>query len=97
MNGSEFVRMCRQNIETSAEKEKLTSLLLAVEQLVGETPGCDIDGGKSLEELFGKMKAFAQEHQKGSYYAFVPSEAEKFIRDYLGIGERKPVRLEDFL
>ena len=97
MKGTDFLEMCRQDIETSAEKEKLSSLLLAVEQIVRETPGCDIDGQKTLEDLYGKMEAFARENQKKGCYAFVPSEAEKFIRDYLGLGERKPVRLEDFL
>lgn len=97
MKGTDFLEMCRQDIETSAEKEKLSSLLLAVEQIVREAPGCDVDGQKTLEDLYGKMAEFAQKNQKTGYYAFVPSEAEKFIRDYLGLGERKPVRLEDFL
>ncbi len=97
MNGADFLEQCRRELEASAERERLTSLLLAVEQLVGETPGCDVDGQKTLEELFGKMQAYAQEHQKGGYYAFPIAEAEKIIRDYLGLGERKPVRLEDFL
>ena len=97
MKGPDYLEQCRRELEASAEREKLVSLLLAVEQLVGETPGCDDDGGKTLEELFGKMQAFAREHQKGGYYAFTAAEAEKFIRDYLGLGERKPVRLEDFL
>lgn len=97
MNGSDFLEQCRRELEASAERERLTSLLLAVEQLVGETPGCDVDGQKTLEELFGKMQAYARERQKGGYYAFTMAEAEKFIREYLGIGERKTVRLEDFL
>ena len=97
MKGPDFLEQCRREIEASAEREKLVSLFLAVEQLVGETPGCDIDGQKTLKELFEKMQAYARERQKGGYYAFTMAEAEKFIREYLGIGERKTVRLEDFL
>lgn len=97
MKGSDFLEQCRRELDASTEREKLVSLFLAVEQLVGETPGCDIDGQKTLKELYGKMAEFAQKNQKTGYYAFVPSEAEKFIRGYLGLGERKPVRLEDFL
>ena len=56
MNGADFLEQCRRELEASAERERLTSLLLAVEQLVGETPGCDVDGQKTLEELFGSAK-----------------------------------------
>lgn len=40
MIGTEFVKMCREDIETHKDREVLTMLLQAVETLINENPGC---------------------------------------------------------
>lgn len=43
----------------------------------------------SLEKCFAKMREIAQKKQKNNCYYMLPEEAEKTIRDFYGIPERK--------
>ena len=47
MIGTEFVKMCREDIETHKDREVLTMLLQAVETLINENPGCEVDPNKT--------------------------------------------------
>ena len=97
MIGTEFVKMCREDIETHKDKEVLAMLLQAVETLINENPGCEVDSGKTIDGLWKEMYEFAKENAHSNIYMFDPEYAKKFISEHLGMTERKFVNLEDFI
>ena len=97
MNGIEFIKTSRDDLETHKDKETLGMVLQAVEMLVKENPLCEIDPTKTIEELWKKMKEHARKHASAGMYVYDPDSAAKFMREYLGISVQKIVRLEDFL
>lgn len=52
MIGTEFVKMCREDIETHKDREVLAMLLQAVETLINENPGCEVDPNKTIDGLW---------------------------------------------
>ena len=63
--------------------------------------------GMSLVECEKKIKAFADKHKTENFACVIPTEAERIIREFYGLGERREekteapalsmLRLEDFL
>ncbi|MFQ7036414.1 MAG: hypothetical protein ACLRTQ_12520 [Candidatus Borkfalkia sp.] len=97
MIGTEFVKMCREDIETHKDREVLAMLLQAVETLINENPGCEVDPNKTIDGLWKEMYEFAKQNTHSNIYMFDPENAKKFISEHLGMTERKFVNLEDFI
>ena len=57
----------------------------------------NIDDNKSIEDCYKKMYEYADSKKVDSCYCFVPTESEKFIREYLGLKEQPKIRLEDYI
>lgn len=111
MEGKAFIKMMRQDIETHKQKEVLSTVVDAMEYIVNENPGCDIDSKKTAEECYQKLfdaaRASTGEQNGSKWCCATPAIAYKAIRDYLGLSSSSPVvsevttsdsiNLEDFL
>jgi hypothetical protein len=106
MNGKDFIRMMRQDIDTDGDKERLAGVVAAMDAVIQMNPLAEIsDAGKTPQDCYKKMYEYALGHKSGNYFCFAPEKAFEFISDYLGV-KSKPqagaapagiVDLEDFL
>ena len=101
MNGKAFIEIQRQDLVTYTGKDPLAAVVDAMESVIKEHPGADIDAKKTAEELYKKMEEKAR---KEHITCFTGEPLIKFIAEYLGINTEsvgnKPtdddVNLEDF-
>lgn len=104
----EFIKMQKQDLETS-EDIVLKQLLEAVEEVLKDYPDyIDIDSSLTIENCYEKMKTRAKQKAVNNIYCFTPKETKKFIIEYLGfkdieqkdsinITKTNFVNLEDFI
>lgn len=66
--------------------EQLKDLLRAEPHLAGLVVQDLEREGMSLAECEKKIKAYADKHKTGSFACVIPSEAERIIREFYGLG-----------
>ena len=99
MKAVEFIEMQKQDIETHKDKDILSEVVAAMEEVLKSTPNADIDSKKTAEECYKQMYEHAKKSQSENAYIFTPKGTLDFIRNYLGVAEeesKKRRRLEDF-
>lgn len=104
----EFIKMQRQDLETSKDIV-LKQLLEAVEEILKDYPVyVDLDSSLTIENCYEKMKTRAKQKAVNNSYCFTPKETKEFIIEYLGLKDIKQkdssnttktdfVNLEDFI
>lgn len=96
---NEFLKMMKQDLETS-DNGVLKQLLLSVEEFLQDFPAStEIDSAKSISDLYAKMEVYAKKNAKGSRFVFGPLDLKKFFLDYFGLKEVDAsfFKLEDFI
>lgn len=101
MNGKAFIEMQRQDLVTYTGKEPLAAVVDAMEAVIKEHPGADIDATKTAEELYKKM---AEKARVEKIACFAGEALKKFIVEYLGLNvgagggsnASDDINLEDF-
>ena len=106
MNGTAFIRMMRDDIETHKDKERLSQVVDLMEYVVSLHPNCEIAPNKSVEECYKKLFDYASRNRNGeNSVCLVPSKSIEIATEYLGLTSSTPavvpgtphVVLEDFL
>ncbi|MCL2630804.1 MAG: hypothetical protein FWD49_04700 [Firmicutes bacterium] len=100
MNGTEFIKMMYQDIETHEDKEILGQVVEAMKEVVAMNPFCEIDQeGKTPEGLYKAMAEHAKENATKGAFCFTPKMTLDFTSKYLGLSEasKKIIEIEDFI
>lgn len=113
MNGKAFIRMMREDLETSKDKVILSNVVDAMEYIVNENPHCEIDSHKNAEDcykaLFEKAKSSTGKSEGNTLCSIGGENAYNTIKEYLGLSGKTSsvinvvgsspdsINLEDFL
>lgn len=89
MNGTAFIRMMREDIETHKDKTALSSVGDVMEYVVKQNQGCDIDPSKNVEDcykaIFEAAKKNACELAGNRGCCSTPDMSIAAVSEYLGI------------
>lgn len=98
---SEFIEKQKDLVQGN---DILKELLKVVEKYLPISNNFNIDDEKSINDLYEKMRDYANDHQVNDCYCFGEEETKKFINDYFNIknlnfesAEHDYINLTDFI
>ena len=60
MNGTAFIRMMREDLETDKNRKEHEPVVEVMEYVIGQHPGCEVDPSKNAEDCFKEIEKAAQ-------------------------------------
>ncbi len=86
MNGGEFIKMMREDIETHSNKGLLSDVIDAMEEVIRSSGECEINAEKTAEGCYEALYAAAREiHKKNNsnYVCITHSMTLEVVAKYL--------------
>lgn len=87
MKAVEFIEMQKQDIETHKDKVILSAVVAVMAEILKSIPDAEIEHAKTAEDCYKQMYEYAKKNNRNNAYVFTPTDAELFIRKYLGLPE----------